>query len=201
MSWLLLFPECARSSDPCRTRRDPDGRGTGPGADHRAEIRTAPVLRPVGVVDCVIDRFVDRFESHVLRHAGDCDPARLLARRGLIPTGVPPVVGTDVEICRPPQPTRSMSACRTSRCPRGTVRHAGRRPRRSGEVRPSTTSLQILSCQRSSASSMVTVIGSRAAKSLAVALSARVAVMTLRGLSGRSPRGRHSQPCRSQRGC
>src|SRR5438105_2085760 len=35
---------------------DLDGGGAGAGADHRLEVRAAAVLRPVGVVDAVVDR-------------------------------------------------------------------------------------------------------------------------------------------------
>src|SRR3954449_3930328 len=88
---------------------DLDGRGAGAGADHRAEIRAALVLRPVGVVDEVVDRPVDRLERDFLRHAGGSDPPRLLPHRSLVPTRALPVVGTHVEgvaDCDGPDPRR-----------------------------------------------------------------------------------------------
>src|SRR3954463_13003447 len=54
-------------------RHDLEGRGADPGADHRAQIRTAMVLCPVGVIDAVIDRSVGRLEADVPGHAGDDD--------------------------------------------------------------------------------------------------------------------------------
>jgi hypothetical protein len=59
-------------------RHDFDCRGAGACADHRLEIRAAVVLRPVGVIDEVVDRTADGLERDLLRHAGGSDPARRL---------------------------------------------------------------------------------------------------------------------------
>src|SRR5260221_313384 len=55
------------------------------------------VLRPVGVVDAVVDRSVHRLEGDLLGHAGSDDPPRPLPRCGLVPTRVLPVVAAHVE--------------------------------------------------------------------------------------------------------
>ena len=73
-------------------RHDLDCRRAGTCADHRAEIRAAMVLRPVGIVDEFVDRAVDRLEGDFLRHAGSSDPPRFLPHRGLVPARVLPVV-------------------------------------------------------------------------------------------------------------
>jgi hypothetical protein len=57
----------------------------------RAELRAAMVLRPVGIVDAVVDPAVDRLGGYFLRHAGGDDPPRLVPNRGLVPTRVPPL--------------------------------------------------------------------------------------------------------------
>src|SRR4051812_147550 len=67
------------------TRHDLDRGGAGGRPDHRAQVRVAAVLRPVGVVDTVVDRAVDRLEGDFLRHAGRGDPPRLLPHRGPVP--------------------------------------------------------------------------------------------------------------------
>src|SRR2546427_11117463 len=78
-------------------RHDLDRGGARAGADHRLEVRAAAVLLPVGVVDEVVDRPVDGLKGDFLRHAGGDDSPRLLPRRGLVPTRVPPVVAAHVE--------------------------------------------------------------------------------------------------------
>ena len=78
-------------------RHDLDRREPGACADHRAEVRAAAVLRPVGVVNEVVDRPIDRLEGDFLRHAGGSDPPRLLPHRGLVPSRVLPVIGAHVE--------------------------------------------------------------------------------------------------------
>src|SRR4051794_19293812 len=75
-------------------RHDLDGCGAGACADHRAEVRAAVALRPVRVVDAVIDRPLDRLEGDFLRHAGGRDPPCLLPYHRLVPTRLLPVVGT-----------------------------------------------------------------------------------------------------------
>ena len=55
------------------------------------------VLRPVGVVDEVVDWPVDRLEGDFPRYAGGSDPPRLLPHRGLVPTRILPVVAAHVE--------------------------------------------------------------------------------------------------------
>src|SRR5208283_1270244 len=78
-------------------RRNFDCRGAGAGADHRAEKRAALVLRPVGAVDAVVDRPVDRLKGDFLRHPRGADPPRLLPHRSMVPTRVLPVVAAHVE--------------------------------------------------------------------------------------------------------
>src|SRR5271168_553171 len=75
-------------------------RGTtlaGARADHRAEVRAAMILHPVGVVDAVINDAVDRLEGDLFGHAGGDDPPRLLPPRGLIPARLLPVIAAHVE--------------------------------------------------------------------------------------------------------
>jgi hypothetical protein len=55
------------------------------------------VLRPVGVVDAVVDRSVHRLKGDLLRHGGGDDPPGLLPHRGLVPTVILPVVAAHVE--------------------------------------------------------------------------------------------------------
>src|SRR5438270_10164294 len=78
-------------------RHDLDGRGAGGCADHGAEVRAVAVLRPVRVVDPVVDRPLHGLESDFLCQTGRGDPTRLLAHGGLVPTGAVSVVGTHVE--------------------------------------------------------------------------------------------------------
>src|SRR4051794_13022678 len=60
------------------SRHDLDCRGAGACADHGAEVRAAVVLRPVGVIDPVVDRPVHGLESDFLRQTRGGDPTRLL---------------------------------------------------------------------------------------------------------------------------
>src|ERR1700756_2492737 len=54
-------------------RRDFDCGGTSACGDHRAQVRAAMILRPVGVIDLFVDGSVHRLEGDLLRHAGRDD--------------------------------------------------------------------------------------------------------------------------------
>src|SRR4051794_15764877 len=94
---MLVLPCGAMNRLVYFARQDLDGRGACACADHRAEVGAAVVLRPVGVVDEVVDRALDLLERDFLRPAGGGDPPRLLAYRGLMPARGPPVVGAHIE--------------------------------------------------------------------------------------------------------
>jgi hypothetical protein len=49
------------------------------------------VLRPVSVIDPVVDRSVHRLEGDLLGHADGDDPPRLLPDCGLVPTRFQPL--------------------------------------------------------------------------------------------------------------
>src|SRR6266436_9847996 len=76
---------------------DLNSRSTGACTNHWFQIRDALVLRAVSVVDPIIDRPVDRLESHFLRNPCRLDPTRFLPQRSLIPTRVLPVVCTHIQ--------------------------------------------------------------------------------------------------------
>src|SRR4051794_17408828 len=88
---------CRFASGPSLARHDTDGRRACPRADHRGEVRAARVLRPVGVVDPLVEGPVHRLEGDLLRDAGRGDPSGFLSKRSLVPARVAPVVGADVE--------------------------------------------------------------------------------------------------------
>ena len=92
--WKRLY---SRSLAGCLARHGLDRRGAGAFADHRLEVRAAMVFRPVGVVDAVIDRSIDRLKGDLFRHAGGDDPPRLLPHCGLVPARALPVVAAHIE--------------------------------------------------------------------------------------------------------
>jgi hypothetical protein len=94
-------------------RRDLHGRRPCTRTDHRAEVFAVTVLRPIGVIDTVVDRAFHHFESYFFRHPCRGDPPRFLPHGSPIPARVLPVIRADVEGRRIPRRTRSMSACRT----------------------------------------------------------------------------------------
>src|SRR5690242_10923621 len=67
-------------------------------ADHRLEIWAAMVLRPVRVVDEIVNRPVDRLEGDFLGYVSSSNPPCFLAHCGLVPTGLLPVVRAHVEL-------------------------------------------------------------------------------------------------------
>src|SRR5262249_38661669 len=91
-----VLTACARRSGIDVVRHDFDRGGASACADHRAEVRAAAVLGPVGIVDEIVDRPVDRLEGDLLRPAGGDDPSGLLAYRGLVPTRILPVIAAHV---------------------------------------------------------------------------------------------------------
>src|SRR5216684_1697123 len=80
--WLSKSRHRSEGSGSSVARHDLDRRGSCAWADHGVEIRAAAVLRPIGVVDAVVDRTVDRLELDFPCHAGGDDPSRLLPCRG-----------------------------------------------------------------------------------------------------------------------
>ena len=57
---------------------------------------TAAILRPVRVVDSVVDRTADRLEDDFFRHTGRTNATGLLRQSRLIPTRLLTVVAADV---------------------------------------------------------------------------------------------------------
>src|SRR5262249_37743921 len=97
------------------------------GANHWVQILAASVLRPVGIIDPIVEGTLDRLEGDFPRHSGGGGPARRLTPPGLVPARVP------------------MLECHTSLRRLGRVKCANRRPQRSSVVRLSTMALWILS--------------------------------------------------------
>src|SRR5271166_2741157 len=78
-------------------RHDPDGRRAGASPDHRTEVGAAVVLRPVGVVDAIVDRPVNWLEGDLFRHARGDDAPGLLPHSSSIPARVLSVIAAHVE--------------------------------------------------------------------------------------------------------
>src|SRR5271163_2295728 len=81
-SWVGPFLSVSRQF----SRHNLDGRPACFGTYHRSKIGTRWILHPIGFVDAVVERAIDRLEDDLFCLAGCGDSPRLLPQRGLIPT-------------------------------------------------------------------------------------------------------------------
>src|SRR3954471_22620965 len=82
---------------PLRLRQDAHGCRPSAGTDHRVQVRTVRILRPIGVVDAIVHRAVKRFEHDGLCHTSRSNSAGLLSNGRLIPAGLLAVVAPNVQ--------------------------------------------------------------------------------------------------------